>query len=315
MAFERRAPANLFGRGCHTYGNIRGCNRACLREEALACVVANAVPPVLVLSDSVIAGERLVRMFAERGVRDVFDESVVVDARNHSALSHRAAYQTLRLWAAFSGAERRFASGVSTFSKSALLSRGPGAADFVLDTRCFKAHPSDGDFLVGVEESRPVLTRASGGVRGPLYAARTRFCFFCKPRLRKPHSSPPTHTLTDSHTRSFCSLVRLFARLLAQLHTNGCTLATAARHTGHPLPWATAAFAQVTHAAACAHGRNRQFLGSTMHTTQVRSVSLVTVSGVAGAGGVGALCRGGNRFSDGSAVSSPSTSSAQRLLV
>ena len=130
---------------CHTYGNIRDCNRACLREDALACVVANAVPPVLVLSDSAIAGERLVRMFAERGVRDVFDESVVVDARNHSALSHRAAYQTLRLWTAFSGAERRFASGVSTFSKSALLSRGPGAADFVLDTRCFKAHPSDGD--------------------------------------------------------------------------------------------------------------------------------------------------------------------------
>lgn len=129
---------------CHTYDNIRDCRGGCLREAALACVVANAVPPVLVLSDSAAGGARLVRMFADRGVRDVFDESVVADARNHSVRSLRAAYQSLRLWTAFAEAERRFASGISTFSKSALLARGPRATDFVLDTRCFKAHPSDG---------------------------------------------------------------------------------------------------------------------------------------------------------------------------
>lgn len=128
---------------CHTHVDIRSCQRACLRDQALECVVSRARPPVLILSDTQKASTKLKRLFHRKNVRDVWDESSIVDARNHSHLSRRAAYQTLLLWTAFSDAEVRFASGVSTFSKSALLARS--ATDYVVDTRCFKAHRTDGD--------------------------------------------------------------------------------------------------------------------------------------------------------------------------
>jgi hypothetical protein len=128
---------------CHTHVDIRSCQRSCLRDQALKCVVRHARPPVLILSDTRKASARLKRLFHDAHVWDVWDESVVVDARNHSGLSRRAAQQTLLLWAAFYDAEVRFASGISTFSKSALLSRS--ATDYVVDTRCYKAHRTDGD--------------------------------------------------------------------------------------------------------------------------------------------------------------------------
>ena len=128
---------------CHTHVDIRSCQRSCLRDQALKCVVRHARPPVLILSDTRKASARLKRLFYDAHVWDVWDESVVVDARNHSGLSRRAAQQTLQLWAALYHAEIRFASGISTFSKSALLSRS--ATDYVVDTRCYKAHRTDGD--------------------------------------------------------------------------------------------------------------------------------------------------------------------------
>lgn len=135
---------------CHTHTDIRSCRRSCLRDEALQCVVRHALPPVLILSDSAKAGAKLRRMLLQRKIRDVWDEIDIVDARNHSALSRQAAHQTMLLWAAFVAAERRFASGVSTFSKSALLAiphqgmRAHGG-DYVVDTRCAKTHETDGN--------------------------------------------------------------------------------------------------------------------------------------------------------------------------
>ena len=128
---------------CQTHVDIRNCQRACLRDRALECVVRHAQPPVLILSDTKQASARLRRLFHEAHIRDVWDESSIVDARNHSGSSRRAAHQTLLLWSAFSDAPVRFGSGISTFSKSALLARP--AIDFVVDTRCSKAHRSDGD--------------------------------------------------------------------------------------------------------------------------------------------------------------------------
>lgn len=146
---------------CQTYKNIRNCRRICLREAALRCVVRNALPPVLILSDSAEAGKKLQQLFHKNGVVDVWDESVIVDARNHSGLSPQAAHHAMLLWVAFAAAERRFASSVSTFSKSALLAtfqtipqphkgtRTPGGAydhvDHVVDTRCSKVHATDGN--------------------------------------------------------------------------------------------------------------------------------------------------------------------------
>ena len=136
---------------CHTYDDIRACRRVCLRTAALECVVQHARPPVLILSDSAVASAQLKRAFADHGVRDgVWDESAVADARNHSAHSRRAAHGAMQLWTAFAMAERRFASGISTFSKAALLARPalrPEQHDFVVDTRCFKGHPSDGELF------------------------------------------------------------------------------------------------------------------------------------------------------------------------
>jgi len=146
---------------CHTHTDIRSCRRGCLRDEALHCVVRHALPPVLILSDSAKAGAKLRRMLLQREIRDVWDETDIVDARNHSALSRQAAHQTMLLWAAFVAAERRFASGVSTFSKSALLAiphqgtRTRGG-DYVVDTRCAKTHETDGNLYAC---RRAVLSR------------------------------------------------------------------------------------------------------------------------------------------------------------
>lgn len=146
---------------CHTHINIRSCRRSCLRDEALHCVVRHAVPPVLILSDSAKAGAKLRRMLLQRKIRDVWDETDIVDARNHSALSRQAAHQTMLLWAAFAAAERRFAAGVSTFSKSALLAMPhqdmhTHGGDLVVDTRCAKTHETDGSLYTC---RRAVLSR------------------------------------------------------------------------------------------------------------------------------------------------------------
>jgi len=130
---------------CASYRHMRACARACVRKASLRCVAQHALSPVLVLSDSARASESLVRMLEARGL-DAADEAALgLNATDHSALSERAARRTLALWIAFALARRRFASGISTFSKSALLAR-PGALgeDFVVDSRCQKKHAVDG---------------------------------------------------------------------------------------------------------------------------------------------------------------------------
>lgn len=139
---------------CSTYTNIRACRRACVRPEAIACVVAQSVPPVLILSDAAHVSTTLKAAFAAKGIGDVYEEDAIVpNAQNHSASSHEAAVATATLWAAFFRASKvRIGSAVSTFSKSALLAghhkpNSDPPLDFVVDTRCVKNHESDGQLF------------------------------------------------------------------------------------------------------------------------------------------------------------------------
>ena len=131
---------------CATYRAMRACTRVCLPRESLLCVVRHVEPPVLVLSDSEHASAQLVAVLRLAGVSAVHDEDALgLNASDHSAHSPSAARRALQLWTAFALARRRFASGVSTFSKSALLARpGRYGQDWVVDTRCFKKHSTDG---------------------------------------------------------------------------------------------------------------------------------------------------------------------------
>jgi len=130
---------------CASYRRIRECARACVRTAALRCVAQHAISPVLVLSDSAETSARLVRVLKGRGREVITEGALGLNATDHSALSKCAARRALGLWTAFALARRRFASGISTFSKSALLARsGARGEDFVVDSRCRRAHSSDG---------------------------------------------------------------------------------------------------------------------------------------------------------------------------
>lgn len=47
---------------CHTYRSLRECSSSCVRFSSLRCVVRQAIPPVLVLSDSRAVGVRLIAL-------------------------------------------------------------------------------------------------------------------------------------------------------------------------------------------------------------------------------------------------------------
>lgn len=138
---------------CSTYNNLRACNRACVRPEAIACIVQNSLPPVLILSDTAHVSATLKAAFAAEGVADVYEEDAVVpNAQNHSASSYESAAAAATLWTAFFQAKNvRIGSSISTFSKSALLAgrrkKSDPSIDFVVDTRCAKGHESDGELF------------------------------------------------------------------------------------------------------------------------------------------------------------------------
>ena len=139
---------------CSTYTNMRACSNACVRPEAIACVVQNSLPPVLILSDAAHVSATLKTALEANGIGDVHEEDAVVsNAQNHSAASYEAATATATLWTAFFKATRvRIGSSVSTFSKSALLAghhwpKTSPPLDFVVDTRCSKHHEVDGELF------------------------------------------------------------------------------------------------------------------------------------------------------------------------
>lgn len=135
----------LSDRHCRTEKSIRRCQYECLRPGVLACIGAIPVlpPPIIILSDSRSLAVRTTAYLQSVGHTDVRDESAIVNASDHSGLSSRAAWDAILLWTVFARAPVRIASGVSTFSKSALLAL-PGQHNLVVDTRCRKAHASDG---------------------------------------------------------------------------------------------------------------------------------------------------------------------------
>lgn len=139
---------------CSTYSDLRSCNRACVRPEAIACIVQNSLPPVLILSDAAHVSATLKAAFAAEGIEKVYEEDAVVpNAQNHSASSYESAAAAATLWAAFFQAKHvRIGSSISTFSKSALLAghrrrKSDPSIDFVVDTRCVKGHESDGELF------------------------------------------------------------------------------------------------------------------------------------------------------------------------
>lgn len=133
---------------CSTYTNMRDCPGACIRKAVLLCVVQwlrkqHIIGNVMVLSDARDVARRFMELCQLQNVSHVIDESVLVDASNHTALSRESATNALYLWTVFAMAPIRVASSISTFSKSALLSMR-GRNDMLVDTRCHKKHRSDG---------------------------------------------------------------------------------------------------------------------------------------------------------------------------
>ena len=129
---------------CHTYTNIRRCRHDCVKPKTLACVARTPVlpSPIVVLSDSQTLATRMRDYLRSVGYTNVHDESVVVNASDHSGLSSHSALNAFVLWTAFARARVRFASSISTFSKSALLAIHRDR-DYVVETRCYR-HRSDG---------------------------------------------------------------------------------------------------------------------------------------------------------------------------
>jgi len=130
---------------CHSYVNIRRCHHECVRPHVLECIGKTPAlpPPIVVMSDIRSLAARTIAHLKSVGYTDVRDESTILNASDHSVLSSRAAWDAMVLWTTFARAHVRFASGISTFSKSALLAM-PRKRNFVVDTRCRKAHASDG---------------------------------------------------------------------------------------------------------------------------------------------------------------------------
>lgn len=130
---------------CHTYTTIRKCRHECVLPGVLTCIAKTpALPlPIVILSDSLSLSRRTMTRLQSMGYDDVRDESAVINASDHSGLSSHAAWNAMKLWNLFARARVRFASGGSTFSKSALLAL-VREREFVVDTRCHKAHASDG---------------------------------------------------------------------------------------------------------------------------------------------------------------------------
>jgi hypothetical protein len=99
--------------------------------------------PVVVFSDAGDVAHKLISRL--RG--DAHDESwLMINASDHSGHSEESGRRALILWTAFAKAQIRVGSGISTFSKSAMLAL-KGVDDYVVDTRCYKGHRTDGDLF------------------------------------------------------------------------------------------------------------------------------------------------------------------------
>lgn len=134
---------------CKTHTNIRLCEGACVRQKSLQCLISTLVNldttsrSVVVMSDSLKLSVQVVQLMRAAGIADVYDESWILNASNHSGHSMQSAKVGISLWTLFARSPVRFATSGSTFSKSALLSF-PSKHSYLIDMRCEKARASDG---------------------------------------------------------------------------------------------------------------------------------------------------------------------------